>query len=138
MPIQYPYDASLLLHDGAAAVTSSAAGVVASAARIFDTESTASPVGRFPVAVVINVSALDLASTDETYDFIFEGSNSATFASGNQQLGSIAVGATGRYTILADNEQGGTVYRYFRIRAVLAGTTPSVTYVAFMAPAVVA
>ncbi len=137
MPIQYPYDASMLLHDGAAAVTSSAAGVVASAAKVFDTESTTTPVGRFPVAVVINISALDVADGNETYDLIFEGSNSATFASGNQQLGSIVVGATGRYTILADNEQGGTVYRYFRIRAALAGTTPSITYVAFMAPAVV-
>lgn len=137
MPIQYPYDASMLLHDGAAAVTSSAAGLVGGSARVFDTESTTSPVGRFPLAVVINVSALDLADTNETYDLIVEGSNSATFASGNQQLGSIVVAATGRYTLLVDNEQGGTVYRYIRIRAVLAGTTPSITYVAFGAPAVV-
>lgn len=136
MPTQYPYDASMLLHDGAAAVTATGNGLVGGSARIFDTESTTSPVGRFPLAVVINVSALDLASANETYDLIVQGSNAADFGSGVQELGSIAISAAGRYTLVVDNEQGVTVYRYIRFRYVLGGTTPSLTAVVFGAPAV--
>lgn len=137
MPIQYPYDASLLLHDGAAAVTADTGGQVASAAKIFDTESTTSPAARWPMAVVINVSARDATTGDETYDIAIQGSNAADFGSGVRQLGSIVIDATGRYTLLFDNEQTDTVYRYLRLYVDVGGTTPSLTFTAFMAPAVV-
>ncbi|MCA3700814.1 MAG: hypothetical protein IOB84_13660 [Brevundimonas sp.] len=137
MPIQYPYDVSMLLHDGAAALTATGNGQVGGSARVFDTESTTSPVGRFPLAVVINANTIDLTSANETYDAIIQGSNAADFSSGVQELGSIAIPAAGRYTLIVDNEQGSTVYRYIRFRAALGGTTPSFTGIVYAAPAVV-
>ena len=129
MATLYPYDANLVLHDGTQK-TASFTGSVAS----FDTGGQY----RFPAVAVLQVTTLDFTTGDETYDIIIEGSNSSTFASGNVQLGSIALGlgshlVAGRYTILFDNDQGGTVYQYIRLRGVLGGTTPILSMNAFMA-----
>jgi len=133
MAIQYPYDATMVLN-GSTAITASGVGSVA----YFDTESTTTIAARWPAAAVINVTAIDAADVNETYDVIIEGSNTTAFTVA-QQLGSLTVdrAAPGRYTILFDNEQGGVVYRYIRQRFVLAGTTPSITAPSFLAPAIV-
>jgi hypothetical protein len=113
---QYPYDANLSLHDGTA-LTATGVGTVA----YYDVGGAY----RFPAVAVIAVTACDLTDGNETYDLIIEGSTDTAFTT-PKQLGSqtIARGATGRFTIPFDNDQGGTVYQYIRYRPVLGGTTP--------------
>jgi len=127
MATQYPYDASASLN-GTTAITADGAGSVA----YFDTESATA---RFPAVAVFNVTALDTTSGNETYDIIIQGCTATDFSS-VQQLGSMVVSATGQYVIPFVNEQADTVYRYVRAYFDVAGTTPSITAQAFLAPAV--
>lgn len=97
--------------------------------------------GRCDFSVIAEVTALDISSTDESYDLIVQGSNSSTFASGIEELARYRLGATatragaqssvvGRYEIDCSNESpvnGTTEYRYCRVLLVVAGTTPSIT-----------
>lgn len=126
MATLYPYDANLSLHDGTA-ITSDGAGSVA----YYDVGASA----RFPAACVLNITALDDANSDETYDFIIQGCTATNFSS-TKQLGSMTVtrGDTGRFTILFDNEQDGTAYRYIRVYFDVSGTTPSISADVYLAP----
>lgn len=126
MATLYPFDANAVLHDGTA-VTSSAAGSVA----YYDVGASA----RFPAVAVVNVTANDGTSSDETYDVSIQGSNATNFST-LQELGSMKItrADTGRFTILFDNDQDGVVYRYVRVYFTLAGTTPSISANVFMAP----
>lgn len=133
---QYPFDVAMLLHDGAAAVTATGNGQVGGSARIFDTESTTAVIARWPAVAVVNVTALDLADTNETYVAVIEGSNDAAFGSGNEILAQKPITRTGRHVIPFVNFQAGTGFRYLRERWILGGTTPSITAQVFMAPAV--
>lgn len=125
MATLYPYDANLVLHD-ATAKTADGAGSTA----YYDIGAAA----RMPAVAVVNVTALDETTGDETYDVIIQGCAASDFSSGVKQLGSMTIDATGRYTILFDNDQGGTVYRYVRAYFDVAGTTPSITANVFLAP----
>jgi hypothetical protein len=107
-------------------------------------------VGRFEGMIVLDVSALDIASNDENYNFVVQGSNSATFASAVQNLAAVDLGCLearkgftsttsvdsviGRYELPFVNEQGDVVYRYLRLMVVVVGTTPTITFGAFIAP----
>jgi hypothetical protein len=81
---------------------------------------------------IIDVTALEVASADETYDIYVEGSNVAAMTSGSVNLGSLHMGvaaapaddssATGRFVLPFRNEQNGTVYRYIRLYFKVAGT----------------
>lgn len=134
----YTFDALTQLKD-AGAITSSAAAQVASANKILDMGA-----GRFDGTVVIDVSAIDISSTNEIYDIVIQGSNSASFASGIENLAQMNLAATaardggaqnstvGRYEIGVTNEQADVVYRYVRAYTVCAGTTPSINYTAFL------
>jgi len=85
--------------------------------------------------VVHDVTAIEIASGDEIYTLILEGSTSATFASGIEELGAITVGdgttipgnsdvdsTTGRYVMSGSNERNGRTYQYVRMRYEVAGT----------------
>lgn len=126
MATLYPYDANAVLHDGTA-ITADGAGSVA----YYDIGAAA----RFPAVAVVNVTAIDGASSDETYDVQIQGSNATNFST-FQELGSMKItrADTGRFTILFDNDQDGTVYRYVRVYFDVGGTTPSITANVFMAP----
>lgn len=78
-----------------------------------------------PFAVQIKVSAIEIASNDELYRLIIQGSTSATFASTFVNLAELTLGAnevlhgdvdsvTGEHLILGHNDVGGTIYRYLR------------------------
>lgn len=125
--ILYPYDANLVLHDGTA-ITADGAGSVA----YFDVGDAES---RFPCVAVVNVTAIDGVSTDETYDVIIQGCTATNFST-VQQLGSMVItrSDTGRFTILFDNVQDGTQYRYIRVYFDVGGTTPSISANVFLAP----
>lgn len=94
--------------------------------------------------LVIDVSAIEVASTDEIYDICLEGSNVAAMDSGSVTLARIQMGnATapadadtdvGRFVVPFRNEQNGTLYRYIRVYTVVAGTVATgINYSAYIA-----
>lgn len=148
-------DVSLILHDSATAITadtlclvggSAPAGILdigglTSAGAITGTTSADACVD-----IAIDVTAIDVSSTDEGYRIRILGSNSQTFASGVALLGTLELGSTnattgigsgvggldtakgvGRHILTVRNRVGSTVYRYARAIVETAGTTPSIT-----------
>ena len=80
-----------------------------------------------PVAGVVSVTALDLASGNETYALTLEeSSDNVTFtAAGAAQV----VTATGAVAV-----RGWLVKRYARLSLVVGGTSPSITFKAWLNP----
>jgi hypothetical protein len=98
----------------------------------------------FKGEMLIDVSAIDIADTDETYQLILMGSASATLASGIVHLASITVGdaatianqgdvdsTTGRYIVPFSNILNDVAYRYVRLSTDVTGTSPSITFSAY-------
>lgn len=124
----YTFDAALELKD-AGLIAASAAAQVDGAAKIVDVGDAI-----FSGIVVFDVSAIEIASNDEEYDLLIQGSNSATFASGIENLAQLNLGATevrqggaqdsvtGRYLLPFVNIQADVTYRYLRHYIVVAGT----------------
>lgn len=121
------YDTALLLKD-AGVVAASAAAQVAGADKILD-------VGDAEVhgELQIDITAIEVASNDERYAVILQGSDSATFASGIENLAERNFGAVevvggsadslvGRYRVPFTTNASGTLYRYLRIYTFIAGT----------------
>ncbi len=132
----FTYDNALLMKD-AGAVAASGNATVSAAAKILDLGA-----GRVDGRVICDVSAIDTTTGDESYVLQVQGSNSSSFASGivalaSKQLGGAtptgnsAATGTGRFEIPFSNEENGTQYRYLRVRYVIAGTTPSINFVAY-------
>lgn len=130
----FQYDDALSLKD---------AGLVASTT----TESTIVDLGAGLVDgfLVLDVSAIEVASTNEKYTIHLEGSNVAAMSSGSVTLANIPLGnetdpadadtATGRFAVPFRNEQNGTLYRYVRIYTLVAGTIATgINFSAFIAP----
>jgi hypothetical protein len=124
----YTFDAALELKD-AGLIAASAATQVDGSGAIRDLGDAI-----FSGIVVIDVSAIEIASNDEEYDILLQGSNSATFASGIENLAQMNLGATevrqgsagdsltGRYLMPFVNIQADITYRYVRLYTVVAGT----------------
>ena len=135
----YTWDLNTQLSDQSAAVTASAAATVGGSAKIIDFGANT----RVDAQAIFDVSALDIASNDELYTFIIQGSSSATFASDIQNLASMNFGATevrpggaidsliGRYELGFTNEQNDTLYRYVRLYRLISGTSTTITSTAF-------
>ncbi len=136
---QYTLDENLKMMDGNA-ITADAAWLVSGSAAIIDVGDAYLKAG-----VLVDVSAIDIASTDETYFLSIQGSSSATFASTIVELGCLRIGdastigaaidvdsSTGRYVVHFSNYLDGTIYRYIRGYTDFTGTTPSLTAVAYM------
>ena len=87
--------------------------------------------------VALNVTALDTADADETYVISVEVDTASGFASA-VEVGSLTVTAVGQFEIplsskwVTDLEAAAD---FIRVVATLAGTTPSLTYGAFLVPA---
>lgn len=124
----YNIDMDLRLKD-AGAITSSAAAQVSGNAAVLDLGA-----ARFEGVVVVNVSALDLASANETYSIDVEFSNVAGMGSGVEKVVTVPVTATGYIEVPFVNMKYGTVYRYMRLTTTVGGTTPSINYTAHVAP----
>lgn len=138
---QYTYDAATLLK---------AAGLVAASADgslILDVGT-----GLLDADLVINVTALEIDNSDESYTIILEGSPDATFgtAANIMPCAVVMIGdhastaqallqqgaddVVGRYVVPIRNERCGTTYRYLRIRTQVAGTIATgINYTAFLA-----
>ena len=80
-----------------------------------------------PMAAVVQVTALDLADANETYSFTLQESadNSTFTAAGAAQ----AVTATGTAVV-----KGRVKQRYVRLALTTGGTTPSITFKAWLNP----
>lgn len=117
------FDIKLLLKD-AGAVTADAAGTVAAAAKVLDLGD-AAYVGD-GVQAVIDVSALDTSSGDETYDVMIQGATDAAFTT-PVALAKRTIKNTGRHDLPFSNAMpDGTYLRYLRTFIDVAGTTPSI------------
>lgn len=104
--------------------------------------------GRMDSTLVVSVTAIDISSGNELYDLYLQGSDSPTLASNvftlaHLQLGhsSVLLGGAnvssvvGRYEVPFTNVVAGTILLdYVRLRLVAAGTTPSITFDAWIAP----
>lgn len=88
--------------------------------------------GGQPMQAIVNYSAGDFTTGDETYKFqLTESSDNVTFTACSALVAApVTVAApAGAITI------GATVQkRYVRLEAVLAGTTPSITYLGWLQP----
>lgn len=80
-----------------------------------------------PMAAVVQITALDLSSGDETYKFTLQqSSDNATFTPCGADASAAAAA-----TVLA---KGHVTQRYVRLALTAAGTTPSVSYKAWLNP----
>lgn len=138
---QFTYDNSLLLK-AAALVAATANGSL-----VLDLGT-----GLVDAKVVIDVTALESDTGDESYEVVVQVSSDAAFGTaGNiRTVGSITIGdsgstrqtligngaddAVGRFVLPVRNERNGTTYRYMRIRTVVVGTIATgINYSAFLA-----
>lgn len=99
--------------------------------------------------VVLDITAMDQTTGDETYTFNLLGSNSSSFASGIECLASLQVGdasaatrvdiadvdsTVGRHCMFFSNERNKVIYDYVQLSYIAAGTTPIMTVTAFICP----
>lgn len=137
----YTLDDALEMKD-AGLVASSAAATVGGNAKVIDTGG-----GEYEGDVLIDVSAIEIASNDEAYTIVVQGSPDAAFtAATSVELCHLHLGAaetkltdtnqddtTGRYVLKVQNTYAGTVYRYLRLYTVVAGTIATgINYTAWM------
>lgn len=139
MNITKTYDHSLLLHDGDA-ITASAAGNVGGVAKILDLGA-----GNVFGDIIVDVSELDVDTGNEIVTIGVQVSSSATFASDNYQIASLAIGdavvltgdtdmTTGRYVIPFNNLiKNGTAKRYLRLYFTIVGLGGGFDCVAYLA-----
>jgi len=140
---QYTYDADLLLK-AAAAVGATADGTL-----ILDVGN-----GLLDACLVVDATAVEIDSNDESYEIVLQGSSDAAFgtAANIAALCSVTIGdkastrlaagvlangtddVAGRYVMCFRNERNGTTYRYLRLKTIVVGTIATgITYSAFVA-----
>lgn len=140
---QFTYDANLLLK--AAAVV----GATADGTLELDVGA-----GLLEGYLVIDATAVEIDSNDESYEIVLQGSTVAGFgtaaaiaplammticdkASTRGAAGVLANGTddvAGRYVVPFRNERNGTIYRYLRIKTIVVGTIASgINYSAWIA-----
>lgn len=137
---QGTFDADLEFKD-AGLVGSSAAAQVDSANQIIDLGT-----GLFKGCLVVDVSAIEIASNDEVYNICVQLSSDAAFADTYVTAAKLELGAnevlegdqdstTGIYKVYFDNEYDQTFYRYARVYTVVAGTVATgINYAAWAIP----
>ena len=129
---QFTYDDNLELKDSGA-LTATADG------DIVDVGS-----GLVDGFLVIDVTNIKTTEGDEKYTISLEASNVAAMDSGSVCLATKVFGLltdpmdadledTGRFVIPFRNEENGGTYRYVRLHNLIAGTSPTITYRAFIA-----
>lgn len=135
------FDANLKMKD-AGLVASSAAAQVDGSAKVLDVGT-----ARFEGKLIIDITAIEVASSDESYRVAIEGATASGFSSGTEiELASMLFGdasvhggdtdtATGRYELPFNNiGADGTPYRYLRVYTTVGGTVATgINYTAFIA-----
>lgn len=142
----FTFDVDLEMKD-AGLIAADAAWLVGGAAKILNIGT-----GRFCGQCVIDVSAMEIASGDERYTFVIQGSTSPTFASDVVILAMLPVGdgstvgtafggsgvdvddAPGRYVLPFTNERNNVYYPYLRGWTDVAGAIATgINFSAFVA-----
>ena len=134
------FDYATIMKD-AGTIAASAAAQVGGVDKILDLGT-----GRVDGRVILDVTVVTVADTDEVHGIIFQVSSSATFASAIKniatlELNALAVsrggidvgGLLGHYELGVCNEYNGTLYRYARLYTHASGTTPGIGYTAHLA-----
>lgn len=146
----YSFDANLLLADNAAAYTVDGYSQVGGADGILDLGGnqnvTPAQQARIDAVLVIDVTAIDIASGDETYRLKVLACNDPAFASSVVQVGELCLGkgsalipatqkdsVIGRYELLFCTEQANVKYEWVKFFIDVGGTTPSISLQAFVA-----
>ena len=160
----YSFDANTVLSDNAAAYTASGylqaagadgvvdlggnQGVTVTLPSIDDTSTYTPQQARIDAMAIFDVTAIDIASGNETYQIDIMVSNDPAFAAGNAvnaggiQLGkgaSLRGGAAakdsviGRYEVPFTNNIAGAIYQYAKAYLTAGGTTPSINIFSFIA-----
>lgn len=125
----YPVDANLLFCED----KTIAASTVVKDAATNDVVLTIGA-GQQDFAWVVDIETIEVDTNNEKYDFLLQGSNSPTFASGIVNLAQMTLGAAavllgsagvsvpGRYALHTDNEFANLEYKYVRVNLIIAGT----------------
>lgn len=129
MPFPSPVSPSYLLEDGGAAVTTSRAGRVSGAARVFDCGAGA----LFDGYLIFDVSAITTAG-DQVYGLRLQACASSDFSSGVVDIVApgLAMSAVGDHAVIVTNQVVDTRYRYLRLMIDVAGGAPSITLSAWL------
>ena len=132
------YDTQLVLKD-AGLVAADAAGQVDSEDQILDVGD-----AECKGHLIVDVTAIEIASNDEVYKISLQGSSESDFADTYEDLVILELGANevlggdqdslvGRYKIPFVNERNGTVYRYLRSYTDVNGTIAAgINYSAYL------
>jgi hypothetical protein len=144
----FTHDDALEMKD-AGLVAASAAAQVDSAAKVLDLGE-----GFVRGEILIDVSALEIASNDEIYDIVLQLTNTAAFATATDIVDRVSLtlsaaevkrtdsncdSAVDRYTIPFNNEYAGTIYRYARLYTVVGGTIATgINYTGWMTKGIAA
>ncbi len=121
------YDAALVLRDvadGAETATAAETGIALDVLKA----------GNFKV--IFDVTALDATTGNETYVLAVETDANTSFGSA-VQVGAVTVSAVGRYEVPLSQWQLAkldSTAAAIRVNATLGGTTPSITYGAYIVP----
>lgn len=126
-------DNNSTLKDAGAAVTSSGYGTVDSAANVINLGK-----GHLRGNVIVDVSAIKISAKNELYRLCLMGGKDADFTGetvlAQKDIGPKAVtqgnvdSKAGRFIIPFQNSERGIIYPYCRIKHVLSGSSPSLTY----------
>jgi hypothetical protein len=135
----FTFDYDLQLKD-AGLIAADAAAQVSGADKILDLGAS-----RFDGRVIVDISAIEVASGNEGYKIKTQFSNSSSFASGiiggpllyvgdsSLLIGESADSVVGRYELPFCNEINGTTYRYMRLYTDVEGTIATgINYSAFV------
>ncbi|MCK1445422.1 hypothetical protein IVB43_23845 [Bradyrhizobium sp. 48] len=159
----YSFDANNVLSDNAAAYTASGylqaggadgivdfggnQGVTITLPSIDDVSSITPQQPRIDAVLIVDVTAIDIASGNETYQLDLMVSNDPAFAAGNVVCaGGVQMGkgtslrgavaqkdsVTGRYELMFSNNIAGAIYQYAKAYLTAGGTTPSVSITSYI------
>lgn len=146
----YSFDANLQLSDNAAAYTADGYAQVGGADGLCDLGGnqgvTPAQQARLDAVAVIDITAIDIASGNETYVLRIMGCNTAGFASSTAELAAITLGkgaslvpatqsdaVVGRIELMFATERLNTKYQFIKLYVDVGGTTPSISFQAFVA-----
>lgn len=161
----YAFDANTVLSDNAAAYTASGylqayaadgvvdlggnQGVTVTNPPIDDLATYTPQQARIDAMLILDITAIDIASGNETYSIDLMVSNDPAFAAGNAvcaasvQLGKGASlrgavaqkdSVTGRVELGFTNNIAGAIYQFAKVYLTAGGTTPSINILSFIAP----
>ena len=152
----YSFDANLELSDAAASYTATGFAQCRGADGLVDfggnQGTSPKQQARIDAVAVVDVTLLDATTTDEAYRLLVLVSNDPAFGNGKVYVageveiaggvlsvlgpgvaGVTGTGVIGRYEIMFTNQLAGVIYQYCKMFHVCTGTTPIITYEAFIA-----